>query len=65
MRALVDRDLRALVIKANKANPGLVFSNIDGTGHEFYVDRQAGFNSNQQADLINFLLALDDNPGSF
>ncbi|WP_244944949.1 hypothetical protein [Nostoc sphaeroides] len=65
LRALVDRDLRALVIKANKANPGLVFSNIDGTGHEFYVDRQAGFNSNQQADLINFLLALDDNPGSF
>ncbi|MEH1963102.1 MAG: hypothetical protein V7L05_25255 [Nostoc sp.] len=40
-------------------------SNLDGTGHYFYVDRQAGFNSNQQADLINFLLALDDNPGSF
>lgn len=65
LRALVDRDLRALVIKANKANPSLVRSNLDGTGHYFYVDRQAGFNSNQQADLINFLLALDDNPGSF
>ena len=65
LRALVDRDLRALVIKANKANPGLVFSNIDGTGHDFYVDRQAGFNPNQQTDLINFLLALDDYPGSF
>ncbi|MEH1853519.1 MAG: hypothetical protein V7L11_18040 [Nostoc sp.] len=65
LRALVDRDLRALVIKANKANPSLVRSNLDGTGHDFYVDRQAGFNSNQQADLINFLLALDDNPGSF
>jgi hypothetical protein len=65
LRALVDRDLRALVVKANKANPSLVRSNLDGTGHYFYVDRQAGFNSNQQADLINFLLALDDNPGSF
>ncbi|MEH2262454.1 hypothetical protein [Nostoc sp.] len=65
LRALVDRDLRTLVVKANKANPALVRSNLDGTGHDFYVDRQAGFNSNQQADLINFLLALDDNPGTF
>ncbi len=65
LRALVDRDLRTLVVKANKANPSLVRSNLDGTGHYFYVDRQAGFNSNQQTDLINFLLALDDNPGSF
>lgn len=65
LRALVDRDLRSLVVKANKANPSLVRSNLDGTGHYFYVDRQSGFNSNQQADLINFLLALDDNPGSF
>ncbi|WP_339381063.1 hypothetical protein [Brasilonema sp. UFV-L1] len=65
LRALVDRDLRALVVQANKDNPGLVRSNLDGTGHEFYVDRQAGFNPKQQTDLINFLLALDDNPGSF
>lgn len=65
LRALVDRDLRSLVVKANKANPSLVRSNLDGTGHHFYVDRQSGFNSKQQADLINFLLALDDNPGSF
>ncbi|OYD95629.1 hypothetical protein CDG76_11870 [Nostoc sp. 'Peltigera membranacea cyanobiont' 210A] len=65
LRALVDRNLRALVVKANKANPSLVRSNLDGTGHYFYVDRQSGFNSNQQTDLINFLLALDDNPGSF
>ncbi|MEH2164225.1 MAG: di-heme oxidoredictase family protein [Nostoc sp.] len=65
LRALVDRDLRTEVVKANKANPALVRSNLDGTGHHFYVDRQAGFNSKQQVDLINFLLALDDNPGSF
>ncbi|NMG10312.1 di-heme oxidoredictase family protein [Brasilonema sp. UFV-L1] len=65
LRALVDRDLRTLVVQANKAYPPLVRSNLDGTGHDFYVDRQAGFNPNQQTDLINFLLALDDNPGSF
>jgi Di-haem oxidoreductase, putative peroxidase len=65
LRALVDRQLRALVVKANQANPALVRSNLDGTGHDFYVDRQAGFNPNQQTDLINFLLALDDNPGNF
>ncbi|MBD2518036.1 hypothetical protein H6G93_24250 [Nostoc sp. FACHB-973] len=65
LRALVDRKLRAKVIKANKADPDLVSSNLDGTGHEFYVDSQAGFNPKQQTDLINFLLALDDNPGEF
>ncbi|MBD2565263.1 hypothetical protein H6G95_32760 [Nostoc linckia FACHB-391] len=65
LRALVDRELRAKVVKANKANPSLVRSNLDGTGHDFYVDRQAGFNPNQQTDLINFLLALDDVPGNF
>ena len=65
LRALVDRELRGLVVKANQANPALVRSNLDGTGHDFYVDRQAGFNPNQQTDLINFLLALDDDPGSF
>lgn len=65
LRALVDRELRAKVVKANKADPSLVRSNLDGTGHDFYVDRSAGFNPNQQTDLINFLLALDDAPGSF
>lgn len=65
LRALVDRDLRALVVKANKADASLVRSNLDGTGHDFYVDKSTGFNPNQQTDLINFLLALDDNPGNF
>lgn len=65
LRALVDRSLRRAVIKANQANPALVKSNLDGTGHDFYVDSQAGFTSSQQADLVNFLLALDDNPAQF
>jgi hypothetical protein len=65
LRALVDRELRALVIRSNQDNPALVSSNLDGTGHEFYADKQAGFTPRQQTDLINFLLALDDNPGDF
>ncbi len=65
LRALVDRNLRSLVVTANKANPSLVRSNLDGTGHDFYVDSQTGFTSQQQADLINFLLALDNEPGRF
>jgi Di-haem oxidoreductase, putative peroxidase len=65
LRALFDRELRAKVIAANKANPGLIANNLDGTGHEFYVDRPAGFTTTQQTDLINFLMALDNDPGKF
>lgn len=60
LRALVDSKLRAQVIAVNKAYPPLVRSRLDGTGHNFYVDNPA-----QQTDLVNFLLALDDDPGQF
>ncbi len=65
LRALLDRQLREQVVQANQANPALVSSNLDGTGHDFYVDAAAGFTPAQQTDLINFLLALDDDPSSF
>jgi mono/diheme cytochrome c family protein len=65
LRALLDRSLRSQVIAVNRLNPALQLSNLDGTGHEFYVDATAGFSPSQQNDLVNFLLALDDNPGSF
>ncbi|MEW6492216.1 MAG: hypothetical protein AB1589_06835 [Cyanobacteriota bacterium] len=65
LRALLDRTLRANVIAANQLNPSLVRSNLDGTGHNFYVDQTAGYSVTQQTDLINFLLALDDNPAQF
>jgi hypothetical protein len=65
LRALLDRNLRSAVVQSNQANPALVLSNLDGTGHEFYVDQDAGYTPAQQTDLINFLLALDDNPGRF
>jgi hypothetical protein len=65
LRALLDRQLRSQVVASNKASAALVRSNLDGTGHAFYVDQAAGFTPTQQTDLINFLLALDNNPGSF
>jgi hypothetical protein len=65
LRALIDRGLRLQVIAANRSVPGLVRSNLDGTGHEFYVDPAAGFTYAQQADLVNFLLSLDDDPARF
>lgn len=67
LRALLDQELREKVVGANKLNPALSpeRSNLDGTGHEFYVDNQTGFSPQEQTDLINFLLALDNEPGNF
>jgi hypothetical protein len=60
LRALLDRNLRKQVVATNRANPALKISNLDGSGHNFYVD-----DAKDQQDLINFLLALDDNPGVY
>lgn len=65
LRALLDRNLRSQVVQINQASPGLVRNNLDGTGHPFYVDSAANFTPREQADLVNFLLALDDDPGTF
>lgn len=65
MRALLDRDLRAICVANNHADPDMVRSNVEGVGHDFFVDPQAGFTYQEQTDLIAFLLALDDNPGAF
>lgn len=63
LHALLDRDLRAILVANNRANAQLARANIEGGGHEFFVDPAAGFTHAQQADLIAFLLALDDDPG--
>ena len=60
LRALIDRNLRAQVVRANQSNPALKVSNLDGSGHDFYVE-----GAQRQQDLINFLLALDDEPGKY
>jgi hypothetical protein len=65
LRALFDRDLRARVIANNRAEKKIARVNVDGAGHEFYIDPAAGFTYRQQTDLINFILALDDNPAAY
>jgi hypothetical protein len=62
LRVLVDRELRAVMVEANRAHPDLQRSNIEGIGHEFWVDAEAGFSIEEQTSLILFLLSLDDDP---
>lgn len=59
---LVDRNLRKPVIAANEANSDLQRANVDGSGHNYWVDQKAGFTTQDQTDLIQFLLSLDDDP---
>jgi cytochrome c5 len=64
LRALLDRTIRGYVVAVNESYNGgtLTLINVQGVGHDFYVDAQAGATPEQQTDLINFLLALDDDP---
>lgn len=65
LRALVDRDLRDILIAHNRSDARLVNASVDGGGHEFFVDPAAGFSYQDQSDLVDFVLALDDKPGEF
>ncbi|HEY9873737.1 MAG TPA: hypothetical protein V6D12_09880 [Candidatus Obscuribacterales bacterium] len=62
LRVLVDRKLRKATVAANRANPDLQKANVDGSGHAYWVDKKAGFSTQDQTDLIQFLLSLDDDP---
>ncbi len=62
LRMLIDRNLREPMIAANQASPELQRANVEGIGHEYWVDQSAGFTAQDQTDLINFLLSIDDNP---
>ena len=62
LRVLLDRNLRKPTVAANRANLDLQRSNIDGSGHAYWVDTKAGYTVQDQTDLIQFLLSLDDDP---
>jgi hypothetical protein len=62
LRVLLDRRLRKPVIAANRANSSLKQANVDGSGHNYWVDQKAGFSTQDQTELIQFLLSLDDDP---
>ncbi len=59
LMALLDRDLRAQVVAANRADPMLRRFNLSGIGHEFWVDEAAGFDTGAQQALIHYLLYLE------
>lgn len=62
LQVLLDRQLRERAIAANRANPDLQKSNVDGSGHNYWVDAETGFTTQDRIYLIEFLLALDDDP---
>ena len=58
LRALVDRNLREQVVKANQSSKELRSVHIQGIGHEFWVDAQAGFTKEEQEALVRYLMSL-------
>ncbi|WNZ27186.1 hypothetical protein HJG54_30225 [Leptolyngbya sp. NK1-12] len=62
LRVLLDRDLRAAAVAANRAHSDLQATHVDGSGHEYWVDQQAGYTPQEQTDLVQFLLSIDDAP---
>ncbi|MFE1746127.1 hypothetical protein [Coleofasciculus sp. H7-2] len=62
LRVLLDRHLREATVAANRENSDLQQSNVDGSGHAYWVDTEAGFTPQDQTDIIQFLLSLDDDP---
>ncbi|GJE41237.1 cytochrome C oxidase Cbb3 [Methylobacterium soli] len=59
LRALVDRDLRARVVAANRALPRAVKARVTGEGHTYWADAGAGVTPDEQEALVRYLLSLD------
>ncbi|AGA56771.1 hypothetical protein Theco_0561 [Thermobacillus composti KWC4] len=60
LRALVDKRLRERVVKANQADKDLREANVEGIGHNYWVDETTGFTRREQDALIHYLLTLHD-----
>jgi hypothetical protein len=58
LRALLDRALRQQVIAANATAPSLQAMHVQGTGHAFWVDAEAGFTLADQNALIQYVFSL-------
>jgi hypothetical protein len=59
LRALLDRNLRARVASANQSSSALRRMNVEGVGHNYWVDRQSGFTEEEQHALILYLLTYE------
>ncbi|MCU0569906.1 MAG: hypothetical protein MUF49_25455 [Oculatellaceae cyanobacterium Prado106] len=62
LRVLVDRTLRQVAVAANRDHADLQAIHSDGSGHEYWVDAEAGFTPQDQTNLVQFLLSIDDDP---
>jgi hypothetical protein len=59
---LIDRQLRDRIIQANLAAGLNDLVDVQGIGHEFWVDGEAGFTPDDQQDLIQYLFWPVDLP---
>lgn len=59
LRALLDHELRKRVVAANHASAELRAMNVQGIGHEFWVDAAAGFARADQDALVHYLLTFE------
>ena len=57
--ALIDRDLRTKVVAANKASAALQRMNVEGTGHNYWIDRESGYSPEEQRAAIAYLLTYE------
>lgn len=55
LRALMDRPLRQQVVAANATMPSLQAVHVQGVGHEFWVDAEAGFTPEDQEALLQYV----------
>lgn len=58
--ALIDRELRARVIAANKASSDLQAAHVTGEGHPFWADAAAGVTPDEQKALLDYLIELEE-----
>jgi hypothetical protein len=59
LRALIDRDLRAQVIAANKSSDTARIARVTGEGHAYWADAASGVARPDQDALIAYLLSID------
>ncbi len=59
LKALVDRALRAQVVRANQLSSPLRRMNVEGMGHHYWVDKQSGFTDEEQSALLLYLLTYE------
>jgi len=59
LRGLIDRDLRAKVIAANKSSDTARIARVTGEGHGYWADAGTGVSRQDQDALIAYLLSID------